>query len=272
MDLSLHLVSDLDGTWIPRDGDVAGLRALESHLTHLHGLTLTFATGRTLHSALTDLAGLVKLWPQHFVTDVGTAIYHRNASGKWIQDPDYARKIDSGWDQGAAERILLSLPKGIRPQAGLRPRRRLALEVLPGFDLLRAAEELTHHLAQAWFPADILPSNGRCLDVLPRGVDKGTAVAHLESHIQLPSFLVVCGDSENDLGMFHLADLAVLMADSPLKEGSIDVPSSRLVRPRAKGPAGILEALSSLHSRPRPGGIGEAPVFRPAMDDQGGVH
>lgn len=249
MDLSLHLVSDLDGTWIPTEDDIPGLRALEGYLTGFAGLTLTFATGRTLHSATTELSDIVRLWPNHFVTDVGTAIYHRTSKGKWLEDAEYARRIDSRWDPDAAERVCRSLPEGIRRQPGLRARRRLALEVLSGVDLYRAAEALVHHLSKSWFAADVLPSNQRCLDVLPKGVNKGAAIEYLEKYIQLPSLLMVCGDSENDLDMFRLADLAVLMADSPLAEETIDIPGLRLIRPKARGPAGILEVLSSLASR-----------------------
>ena len=61
------------------------------------------------------------------------------------------------------------------------------LEALPGFDLQRAAEELASHLNLAWFAADVLPSNGCCLDVLPKEVNKGTAIEYLESCTQLPS-------------------------------------------------------------------------------------
>jgi HAD superfamily hydrolase (TIGR01484 family) len=252
MDLSLHLVSDLDGTWIPPQEDLAGLRELEDWLTGLHGLTLTFATGRTLHSALTDLTGLVLLWPAHFVTDVGTAIYHRTSRGKWIEDADYARKVNALWDQDAADRVSLRLPPGIRHQPGLRPRRRLAMEILPGVELLAAAEELEQCLGKAWFPVDVLPSNGVCLDVLPKGVDKGTAVEHLDLQVHQPSLLVACGDSENDLGMFRKADMAVVMADSPLQEAEIGLSEQRVLRPKRRGPAGILEALRSLQARTWP--------------------
>jgi HAD superfamily hydrolase (TIGR01484 family) len=249
MDTTLHLVSDLDGTWLPADGRAADLRELEQYLVHLHGLILTFATGRSLYSAVTEVSRRVQLWPSHFVTDVGTAVYHRAATGKWIEDAEYARKIDDLWDREAAERISLALPEGVRRQPDLWPRRRLALEVLPGFDLQRAAEELTTRLAQARIVADVLPSNGCCLDVLPKGVNKGAAIEYLESCIQLPSLLMVCGDSENDLGMFRLADLAVVMADSPLRADALGVPLVRVIRPTAPGPAGILEALSSMRVR-----------------------
>lgn len=246
MDLVLHLVSDLDGTWIPHGPGMEGLRKLEHHLSQLHGLELTFATGRSLHSVVMELSRYVILWPQHLVTDVGTAIYYRASKGKWIEDGEYGRRIASRWDTEAAEHLAGSLPSSVRRQPGVRSRRRLALEVAPGCDPQRSREDLADYLEKCWFPADVLFSSGRCLDVLPKGVNKGTAVEYLERSVRQPAFLMVCGDSENDLGMLRLADAAVLMASSPLKEEMVGIPAHRIYRPEADGPAGILEALSRL--------------------------
>jgi hydroxymethylpyrimidine pyrophosphatase-like HAD family hydrolase len=81
-------------------------------------------------------------------------------------------------------------------------------------------------------------------------VHKGTAVEHLRKASSAGRPLVVCGDSENDLGMLRVADVAVIMADSQLRDlqaGS----SARVVRPRSPGPAGILEVLLAL-AQPEP--------------------
>ena len=252
---SIHLVSDLDGTWLPLAEGLPGLRSLEDHLTRVTATVLTFATGRSLHSAVSELSHCVRLWPDHFVTDVGTAIYHRAPQGKWVEDQEYARMVHALWDTEAAERLSQSLPHGVRRQPGLEPRRRLALETYPGHSLERAAEDLAELLAQAWFSADVLPSAGRFLDVLPRGVNKGTAITYLRDQLQSPMLLVVCGDSENDLDMFRVADLGVLMANSPLKEAAIGLPESRLIRPKAPGPAGILEVMTALKPEPQPGAL-----------------
>lgn len=269
MDTSLHLVSDLDGTWIPTEERLKDLRQLEFFLSEVHGLILTFATGRTLHSALTAISGSIALWPNHFITDVGTASYHRHGK-RWFEDVEYGRMVDGLWDPKAAERVAQHLPNGICRQSGLHPRRRLALEMMPGYDLSRSTEALRTHLARAWFPADVLPSNACCLDVLPKGVNKGTAVAFLERRIPTPSLLVVCGDSENDLGMFHKADVAVVMAGSPLTDDQLGYPGPRIIHPAGRGPAGILEALLQLQSwEPHEQGPGRLVEPRPIRGHAG---
>jgi HAD superfamily hydrolase (TIGR01484 family) len=247
--VSLHLVSDLDGTWLPSVGDASDLRALEAFVAAEPGIVLTFATGRSLPSALTVLSALNCALPRHLVTDVGTTIHCRDDGGRWDEDADYARWVDARWDQETAERLALgALPPGVRPQGNVPVRRRLALETREGMDLRQARQELALSLGRVGLVADILASNRRCLDVLPKGVHKGTAIEHLRRKESLPTPLVVCGDSENDLGMLEGADLAVLMADSPLPLDWLGFEERRAVRAAAPGPRGILEVLLALAS------------------------
>ena len=244
--LALHLVSDLDGTWIPGPDGAAGLKRLEAFLARQPGIVLTFATGRGLASALALLEARVGRMPEHLVTDVGTAVHHRAPDGQWLEDPAYAAWVEARWPAELGARLAgAGFPDGVRPQAGVAPRRRLALEVDPGRDLAEAAGRLRAVLAGLGAQVDVLASGDRYLDVLPGGVDKGAAVQHL----RVPLPLVACGDSENDQGLWRVADLPVLMADSALAPGP-GAPWDRLVRPRAPGPDGILEVLRRLGRRP----------------------
>jgi sucrose-phosphate synthase len=246
--LSLHLVSDLDGTWLPAADGSPELRELEAFLSSQPGIVLTFATGRGLESALSALHGLASLMPRHFVTDVGTTIHDRDGSGKWVEDMDYALWVGARWDEEAAERVVQRvLPAGVRPQPWVNVRRRLALEVEEGIDALEAAEQLAAKLEGEGFLADVLASNARCLDVLPKGVHKGSAVEHLRSRDGLPSPLVVCGDSENDLAMLRVADVPVLMPGS-LRADCVRTAAGRVLRAPSPGPGGILEVLLELTS------------------------
>ncbi|MDP2875874.1 MAG: HAD-IIB family hydrolase [Holophaga sp.] len=246
MSISLHLVSDLDGTWIPSEGNLGSLRGLEALLVANPGIVLTFATGRSLSSALSAIAASVNVLPQHFVTDVGTAIYHRMEDGGWAEDPEYATWVESRWDTHLLDETIEGwLPLGVRRQPDVFAPRRLALEVESDQDVHRAAEALRTILKERGMVVDVL-ATGRCLDVLPMGVDKGAAAAFLQTHLPLPRPMVACGDSENDIALFQVADHSILMADSPLDLKFPGMPQERILRASGLGPLGILQVLLSL--------------------------
>lgn len=245
--LSLHLASDLDGTWLPAAGREGDLRALEAFLGRHPGVVLTFATGRTLESALAVLAGRVEVLPRFLVTDVGTAIFERQSKGRWVELGAYAQWVEERWDLEAVRGALLgALPAGVIQQSGVLPRRRLALEVQGGCGLGPAAEALALRLRAQGVEADLLASSERCLDVLPRGVHKGAAIGYLQNCMGLPRPLVACGDSENDLEMLQGADLPVLMVRNSLTAKAQATLGAGLCRAQEPGPLGILHALAGL--------------------------
>lgn len=67
-----------------------------------------------------------------------------------------------------------------------------------GTDLTSAAERLA-----AEFGAYINPQpNGRCMDIPPRGIDKGIAIARYAAHMGIPTEGIwTAGDNHNDLAM-----------------------------------------------------------------------
>lgn len=252
----VHLVSDLDGTWIPSPDQVGDLRQLEAALPALPGLRLTFATGRGFDSALALLDKHVHVFPHHLVTDVGTRIHHRTPEGGWVEDNGYAAGMQAIWDPELRGALTgEGLPPGIRFQAGVAARFRLALEVEDPIHLQRAAVDLQLRLVLRRHDAHVLASGGRFLDVLPEGVDKGTAVAYLERGREPGAILIGFGDTENDAGFLGRADLAGLMPGGPLEPGRDGLsPETAFLAPRP-GPGGILallEAWGLLGRRDRP--------------------
>jgi hydroxymethylpyrimidine pyrophosphatase-like HAD family hydrolase len=235
------------------------VRALEDFVAAQPGIAVTFATGRTLASAVSALEESGARPPQHLVTDVGTAIHHRTDDRRWAEDGGYARFVEALWDAPGVEGwAARPLPADVRRQPGVHAGRRLPLELVAGGDLHEAARRVRKSLAQAGLAADVLPSSGWCLDVLPAGVHKGTAVEHLRRVCRLPETLVVCGDSENDLGMLRIADVPVLMPESHLRPNDTGIPPERVVVPREPGPRGILDVLRGLAARRAIGPPGRA--------------
>jgi len=64
-------------------------------------------------------------------------------------------------------------------------------------------EEIRHRLSEAGCRVELIYSSKRDLDVIPQGVDKGSAAAYLASYWSFPEErVVVSGDTGNDLAMF----------------------------------------------------------------------
>ncbi|WP_005032472.1 HAD-IIB family hydrolase [Holophaga foetida] len=241
----MHLISDLDGTWLHPRSAPSSLRRLEAHLAATPDITLTFATGRTLASALGVLEGRIQRWPNHLITDVGTAIYHRTIQGDWDEDQDYADWVRKRWDSDFLELMANRwIPEGVQRQEGITPLRRIALEVLPGRNIKLLSEHLRKNLEEAGARVDVLVT-GRCIDILPNGLHKGTAAAFLHSSLHLSAPIVACGDSENDLGLFSIADAVVLMPDGAIWTSSKRHQVRNAFVPTKSGPVGILQAIQS---------------------------
>ncbi len=108
---------------------------------------------------------------------------------------------------------------------------------------------------EQWITRELLPSieligcsavfsAGRCLDILPRGVSKGTTLLKLISLEGLdPDAVVLAGDSLNDLSMFEteLTGVVVGKAEAGLKARAADIESVFLAW--SPGVGGILEGL-----------------------------
>lgn len=238
---NFHLVSDLDGSWFNpgnRASDVPSLvAALGCRECHL-----TFATGRDLASTK-EVLKQCGLEPTYLITDVGSALHRRGPYG-WEEDLTYRANVSSRWNETLAAKLMDTLPKGLEPQPGLSPSRRLALQVIDpqALPVSKAAEALANRMRILKFEADVLISHGRFLEVLPQGINKGSAVAWLRASDQIAAPLLVCGDSENDLSMLQLSSAMVVLPGHGLEPPK--VPASTWVhKASVAGPLGILEAM-----------------------------
>ena len=236
-----HLVSDLDGSWFIPGRLAADVPTLVAALG-CRECHLTFATGRDLASTK-DVLKQCGLEPTYLITDVGTSLHRRGPYG-WEEDLTYRANVASHWNEALAEKLLKRLPACLEPQPGLTPSRRLALQVCdPLATPLAEAETLLKARMEALgFEADVLTSHGRFLEVLPKGIDKGAAVAWLRASDQIDDPLMVCGDSENDLSMLRLGSAVVVLPGHGLELPK--APSTTKVhKASVAGPLGILEAM-----------------------------
>ena len=190
------LVSDLDGTLL---GDEEALDQFSAwYEAHRASLRLAYATGRCFDS-VADLVGSTSLpEPDAVIGAVGTEIT-LYPSGQGVDDwPPHS----ASWAPDAIRNTLAKLAR-FKPQPA---------EFQTDFKLsyyahdldARFLVELHRHLADAGHYVETVYSSNRDLDVLPPGVNKGSALVFLASKWRLRrNRVIVAGDTGNDASMFR---------------------------------------------------------------------
>jgi trehalose-6-phosphatase len=133
--------------------------------------------------------------------------------------------------------------------------------VLSGFPLAEA-RELLH--AGGFSGLDVIATNAETF-FLPKGVNKGTALAAVRGKLPMPPELVVAiGDSDQDLEMLRQADLAYVPANGSacLRESIRSLKKVHLVRQARQ--QGMLAAVEHLI---REAGSAVSPPFEGRIED-----
>jgi HAD superfamily hydrolase (TIGR01484 family) len=243
-DHRMVLATDLDGTflggsdedrdqlydWVQRRRDSVGL---------------VFVTGRD-PDFIADLCASGRVpWPDYVVGDVGTTIAHV-APGRGVTPiPELEADIASIWgDRGATVRQNLAGLPGLTVQETAF-RYRVSYDMDPDrFD--RSAIEIVEGLG-----ADVLISDNRFFDVLPRGISKGPSLLRLIAHLGVDgSRVLAAGDTLNDLSMLVAGTPAVAVggAEAALLQALPE--EGQIHRARAIGAAGITEAIAVFDLHP----------------------
>ncbi|MCA9103595.1 MAG: HAD-IIB family hydrolase [Planctomycetales bacterium] len=189
------LISDVDGTLL---GDDVALEAFAAWCDRQRDwLRLVYNSGRFVESVLDSVATSGLPAPDAVIGGVGTQIHCLRTGTRLSEWP----ATGDGWQP---ERIRALLRK--YDALELQPAELLSEHKISYF-AHSASESMLHEacsrLAEAGCDVEIIYSSSRDLDVLPRGVNKGTAAAHLASRWgYAPEQVYVSGDTANDLAMF----------------------------------------------------------------------
>jgi HAD superfamily hydrolase (TIGR01484 family) len=243
-DHTLVLATDLDGTFLG-GSDTDRDRLYDWIRDHRDTVGLVFVTGRD-PAFIADLCGSGRVpWPSYVVGDVGTTIAHVDADQGIAPIPTLEADIASLWgDRGAQVRAALDGLAGLT----LQPtpfRYRVSYDMDPDQFDTRAIDIVKG------MGADVLMSDNRFFDVLPRGISKGPSLLRLIKHLGVaPTRVLAAGDTLNDLSMLVAGTPAVAVGGS--EAALLDaLPSTRLIhRASAIGAAGILEAVHAFDLHP----------------------
>lgn len=258
------LATDLDGTFIPLDGNQANRRDLEIlEREFLTGrATLCFVTGRHLESVVDAIESERLPRPDWVICDVGTSIYRCDDSGAMQRVPEYADHLG---------RIVADLPIDVlRGRLAATDGLRLQEEEKQGPYKLSfycqaerldsRAAEIQDFLDRSGAPysliASVDPFNGDgLLDLLPAGASKAMALRWwTEAGGYDQTSVVFAGDSGNDLAALCSGVRAIVVANA---QASVVRAAQEYHRDQgwtdrlfhATGPAtsGVLEGLRHYH-------------------------
>lgn len=218
------LATDLDGTFIPLEGDAqnrSDLRTLTEHLAH-HHITLTYVTGRHFESVAGAIEQFQLPQPNWIICDVGTSIFERTESGVFAAVEAYQQHQM----RIIAARPIATLRERLEPIEGLRLQEnekqgRFKLSYYAdAAELDRHVHRIQRELDNISAPYSIIqsvdPFNGDGLiDLVPASVSKAYALEWWVGYTKLgPDAIVFAGDSGNDLAALTAGHRAIMVANT----------------------------------------------------------
>ncbi len=226
------LATDLDGTFLA--GSPEDRQRLYQLVNSRPEIKLAFVTGRGLEVVMPLLADPSIPTPDYIICDVGATV----VEGRSLQPVQPLQaQIDSRWP---GERVVAEAMQAFghieRQEV---PQQRRCSYFCKEDDLTREVEE-----AVAALDCEILFSAHRYLDVLPRGINKGST---LEKLIELFGIereaVLVAGDTLNDLAMFERGFCGVCVGESEPALLASTQSLENVFHAQRPGCAGILDAL-----------------------------
>lgn len=228
------LATDLDGTFL--GGKMEDRLRLYRLIKANRDIQLVFVTGRGLESVLPLLSDALIPVPDFIIADVGATV----VNGHTLEAIEPLQsEIEEKWPKTYAIRSELEEIPQLSYQH-VPQQRRSSFYYESDVD-----RERVQQVADK-YDCDIITSADRYLDLLPKGVNKGTTLRTLIEFLNIPADQVmVAGDTLNDLALFQIGfnGVAVGKSESSLLDAINELDTA--YRAEAAGAGGILEYMAT---------------------------
>ena len=228
------LATDLDGTFL--GGKMEDRLRLYRLIKENKDIILVFVTGRGIESVIPLLNDPIIPTPHYIIADVGATVSngHSLEAIEPIQG-DIENKWPSVYDIQHSLSEIPNLHYQDVPQ-----QRRCSYYYDQDTDLTRVREIADQ------YQCDIITSVDKYIDLLPKGVNKGSTLIKLIEFLQVPKDKVlVAGDTLNDLSLFEIGvqGVAVGKSEMALLEATKD--NKLTFQATSAGAGGILECMEN---------------------------
>ncbi len=230
----LAIATDLDGTFLEGNSDVKN--SFYPELVRLRDrILLIYATGRSVETVKQFCEQGYLPYPHFVIADHGTEVVE---GSDFKQITELQEPIIKKWDNGGRRiKELLHNEKGLQLQP-IDPPYRVAYYYDPYHFQNHTLEKITH----AGF--DFIQSCEMYLDIVPKGVNKGSSLLNVLNHFNINHEIVItCGDSLNDLSLFQTGLKSIAVGNSERALISEIKHLNTVYLSNAPGLLGILEGL-----------------------------
>ncbi|WP_231596094.1 glucosylglycerol-phosphate synthase [Sphingobacterium endophyticum] len=226
------LATDLDGTFL--GGSMEDRLKLYQIIKENKDIQLVFVTGRGLESVIPLLNDPTVPTPHFIIADVGATI----CDGSTLTTIDSIQhEIESNWPSVyELQEAFSGIPSLVYQRVP--QQRRCSYYYDLSTDLAKVREIAEKR------GCDVVTSMDKYLDILPKGVNKGSTLKKLVSHLGVPvNRVLVAGDTLNDLSLFQTGFQGVVVGESEIALLEATESLSNVYQARHAGAGGIVESM-----------------------------
>lgn len=229
------LATDLDGTFL--GGKMQERMELYRIIRQNPAIKLVFVTGRGIETVIPLLNNPIIPTPDYVIADVGATV----VNGHTLEPVETIQsEIEGKWPQTYDLQKRMQEIEGLTRQEVPQQRRSSYF-----YDTDTDLQQIGNIAKE--FDLDLITSVDKYLDLMPKGVNKGTSLKKLVTFLkEEPENILVAGDTLNDLSLYDTGYKGVVVgkAEPKLTEATKDKRS--VYHAQKEGAGGILEAMTKI--------------------------